>query len=252
MSPRADDAAPSPATREQVLAYLRAHPRFLHDHPEVLESLVPPAQDHGGNVVDMQHFMLGNLQKNIRSMRDKYEGLIIASRDNMSTQAQVHSAVLSLVRARGLEQFLTIITQDLLHWFDVDVVRLALESESAGFYETYYNEQNYSGISFVSPGVVDELFASGKPVVLMDQCKTRLPPQVKDGLDQIFADCADLIHSCALLRLELEDVERSAVLAFGVRHAGHFQPGQGTELLSFLARIVEHRLDQCLSELDPA
>ena len=29
-------------------------------------------------------------------------------------------------------------------------------------------------------------------------------------------------------------------IAFGTRHPGYFNPGQGTELLSFLARILEH------------
>ena len=59
-----------------------------------------------------------------------------------------------------------------------------------------------------------------------------------------------MVRSAALLRLNLPSVKRSALLAFGVRHEERFMPGQGTELLSFLARIVESRLDACLNESD--
>ena len=33
-----------------------------------------------------------------------------------------------------------------------------------------------------------------------------------------------------------------------LREKDRFQPGQGTELLTFLAQIVEHRLEACLTE----
>ena len=33
-----------------------------------------------------------------------------------------------------------------------------------------------------------------------------------------------------------------ALLIFGTRHPGYFNAGQGTELLSFLARVIEHCL----------
>lgn len=232
---------------QQVLEYLKAHPGFLNDHPELFTLLTPPAQNLGENVVDLQHYMLGNLQKNIQSLREKYDGLIVSCRDNMSTQAQVHEAVLGLMRTRDLEQLIEVITQDLVRLFDVDVVRLAVESPAAELYETYYGDQNYSGISFIEPGLVDIIAGRSEPVLLSDDTRKKFIP----GFDQVFADCHGMVRSCAMLRLTLDQTGRDALLAFGVRHAGHFHPGQGFELLSFLARIVEHKLDASLYAAEP-
>jgi uncharacterized protein YigA (DUF484 family) len=68
------------------------------------------------------------------------------------------------------------------------------------------------------------------------------------GFEQIFSDCSGITESSALLRMRLPSTQRGVLLAFGVRIKDHFHEGQGTEMLSFLAQIVEHRLDQCLSD----
>ena len=93
--------------------YLRAHPDFFKDHPDLFETIVPPSIDHGGNVVDLRHHMVGKLQTGIKSLKNKYEGLITSSRDNMSTLHQVHEAALALIRAPELEQLLERIIMDL-------------------------------------------------------------------------------------------------------------------------------------------
>ena len=46
------------ATATQVVAYLKRHPDFFAEHPEILDLLTPPAARGGTGVVDMQQFML--------------------------------------------------------------------------------------------------------------------------------------------------------------------------------------------------
>ena len=233
-------------TRKLVIDYLKKHPDFLNEHPELLEILTPPQKDMGEGVIDLQHFITHNLQKDIRSLRGKYDTLLTSARDNMSTQNQVHNAVLGLMKARSLEQLLEVITIDLPSLFGVDVVRLGMESEAAQFYDTFYSENNYSGITFIETGVVDAALGMGNEVLLCeDTRKTSIY-----GFEQIFADCDGLVESCALLRLELTQAQRNVMLAFGVRHKDRFHPGQGIDMLSFLAQIVEYRLDQCLDDAE--
>jgi uncharacterized protein YigA (DUF484 family) len=38
----------------------------------------------------------------------------------------------------------------------------------------------------------------------------------------------------------------AGLLGFGTRHPGYFNAGQGTELLTFLARVLEHCIRQWL------
>jgi uncharacterized protein YigA (DUF484 family) len=231
-------------TKQQVADYLRTHPDFLKDHPDLFEILSPPAVDHGGNVIDLRHHMVGKLQTGIKSLKNKYEGLITSSRDNMSTLHQVHEAALALIRAPQLEQLLERIIMDLPALFGVDIVRLGIESDAGEFYETKFGEQNASGVAFLEQGLIDKAMGRGKSIVLASDTAK----QFIFGFEQIFADCSGIIESCALLRMRLPSNQRGALLAFGVRIKNHFHEGQGTEMLSFLAQIVEHRLDECLND----
>lgn len=234
---------PGAPTPEAVREFLLANPDFLKGDTALLEALSTP-RDLGAGVVDFQSFLVKNLQKNSETLKNKYDVLVDFCRDNMSIQGQVHRAVLRLIQASGLEQLLEVITQDLVSLFDVDVVRLAMESEVAEQYETYYPEHNYSGIVFVVPGTVE--YAVGKKNINMIADTQKAVPV---GFEQIFSDCESLIQSCALLKLELDLTERPVILAFGVRYPDRFHPGQGIELLNFLGQIVAHQLDRYLHEM---
>ena len=150
-------ASKSDITAEQVRDYLKKHPDFLED-------FTPPARDLGEDVVDFQHHLLKNLQKNSKSLKSQYELLVDYCRDNLSAQSQVHQAALKLMQARGLEKLLEVIAIDLVSLFDVDVVRLAMESDAP--MDTSYGEEHYSGIVFIEPGIIDALFAGQKKNVL--------------------------------------------------------------------------------------
>lgn len=232
-------------TEEQVRDYLKSHPEFLKDNIEMVASLSAPERDLGNGIIDFQHYMLTNLQKDSKALKSKYDVLIEFCRDNMSVQAQVHQAALKLIRARSLEQLLEVMTIDMVGLFDVDVIRLAMESPLAQDFDAQYNEQDYSGIVAIPPGMTDMALGQKKKALLVPDCAKARPV----GFDEIFADCTGLIQSCALLRLDLEKIQKDVILAFGVRHKNRFHSGQGIELLNFLAQIVAYRLDGYLHEL---
>ena len=183
--------------------------------------------------------MLKNLQKDSRDLKGRYDLLVDFCRDNLSAQSQVHEAVLRLVRARGLESLLEVLTNDLASLFDVDVVRLAVESDAPEALTMLSVDENRSGIVFIPDGLADEALGFGKSALMVEDVQAAPFP----GLERIFAECASLVRSCILIRLPLEEMQRDVLLAFGVRHAGRFHPGQGIELLGFLADVLAHQLD---------
>ena len=243
MSAKRSEPKVTGITADQVREFLVKNPEFLKKNLDVVSDDTIPERDLGEGVVDFQHFMVKNLQKDSKALKDRYEVLVDFCRDNMSIQTQVHNAALRLIRARNLEQLLEAISQDLLNMFDVDVVRMAMESDTR--FDTSYGEQHYSGIIFVDPGTVEAALGPKKNVLLVGDCVANPTP----GLEQIFADCEDLIASCALLRLELETVGKNVLLAFGVRYKERFHSGQGIELLHFLAQIVAYQMDMYLGEM---
>lgn len=241
-NPPASSMNDSPLTEQHVLDYLRSHPDFLNNHPDVLLSLIPPEQQLQGNVEDFQHFLLERMRSELTHLKENYKGLITTSRDNMSTQSQVHFAVLELMRAHDLQSLLQILTQDLLTRFDVDLVRLLIESPVADHYDVPQLEPGLSGLRYVEPGTASAAIGEQEDCRLIADIHSRDAAGVID----LFTDCEGLVSSCALLKLELPRHERQALLIFGSRNARHFHPQMAKDMLSFLGKVIAQKLEDSL------
>jgi len=215
-------ALPSAA---QVIAFLRRHPDFLFRHPELLDIQSSPARHADGQVVDIQHFMVERLRQDVAKLRANQDEIIANSRDNLVTQERIHKAVLAMLEAETFEEFIDIITGDLVLLLEVDVVCLCIERT-----EGYHRRPKLDGLELLEQGAVDRIMGKGKQVMLRDEAV---------GDPEVFGGAAELVRSDALIRLKPSKAAPNALLAFGTRHPGYFHPGQGTELLSFLGRIIE-------------
>lgn len=237
MSPRPGKAAPrdSAPQSDEVLRYLSDNPDFLTAHPDLLTVLTPPIHRRGEGVVDMQSYMIGRLQKQVSALRSEQRELIAASRGNMASQARVHSAALALLEARTLEHLIEVVATDLANLLDVDVVTLCVESDSAG-------GAGADGVFAIPAGRVDELLGEGHDVAFQGD---------GDAEPGLFDAAAPLVKSSALVRLRINGTSPPAVLALGSRERGRFHPGQGTEPLCFLGRVVARCLREWL-DLPPS
>lgn len=113
---------------DEIVAYLRDHPAFLIDHPDLLTLLTPPSHHSGKGVVDMQQFMIERLQGNVEQHHRDQSELLSASRRNLSSQSRIHGAALEIIAAQDFEQMVEVITTDLAVRIDADVARLCVES----------------------------------------------------------------------------------------------------------------------------
>jgi uncharacterized protein YigA (DUF484 family) len=210
---------------DEVVAYLRRHPDFLVEHPELLATLTPPALQRGDSVVDMQHFMLQRLRSDIARLKAQQRALITTSRSNLTSQNRIHAAVLALIGASSFEQLLQIVTTDLAVLLDVDVVTIGVESASSK-----QPRLPLHGIQILRPGTVDDLLGSERGTLLCADTP---------GEPALFGSAAGLVRSQALLRLDVSAHAPVGLLCIGTRRPDKFHPGQGVELLSFLARVTE-------------
>jgi uncharacterized protein YigA (DUF484 family) len=214
---------PTPA---QVAAYLRRHPDFLIRHPEVLDGMKPPMRSRGAGVVDLQHFMVERLRGEIQRLRSEQDDLVAVSRDNISTQSRVHKAVLALLSAPSFEHLIEVVTTDLALLLDVDVVSLCIEGADEPLPRI-----GMGGVHLLEPGTVDRLLGAKRAVLLRADA---------DPEEAVFGGAASLVRSDALVRLAVGSTTPAGLIAFGTRHPGFFNGNQGTELLTFLARVLEH------------
>lgn len=214
-----------PVSEADIVAYLRQHPDFLIDHGELLEILTPPSRQRGERVVDMQQFMLQHQRAEIARLKNQQRTLVATSRANLASQSRVHAAVLALLAANSFEQLIQTVTTDLAVLLDADVVTIAVESTGA-----QRPRLTHQGVQILAPGTVDSVLGgSDRDVVLRGDA---------EGDPTFFGDGAGLVRSAALLRLQVSTAAPAGLLCIGMRRAGKFHGGQGTELLCFLARTL--------------
>lgn len=223
--PAGGGALAQPVSGDQVAAYLRRHPEFLAQHPDLLDVLRPPARDRGEGVVDLQHFMVERLRRELSEMSALRDDLVATGRSNLATQARVHEAILALLRARSFAEFVETITTDLAVILDLDVVTIGVEQAADGA-----AWKPVAGVYCLKAGSVDALLGPAGNLLLRED--TTGDPGIFDG-------AAGLVRSDALIRLTIGGSTPPALLALGSRQSGAFHAGQGTELLSFLSRVLE-------------
>ncbi len=221
----AEDAGPSAA---QVDGYLRRHPDFLARHPELLKLLTPPDCRRGDGVLDLQSYMVDRLRDEVAEITAARDALVQAGRSNLTAQARVHKAVLALLSAKSFEQLIELVTTDLALALDLDAVTLGVERS-----ERSLPPVRLDGLYQLEPDTVDQLVGKGRALMLRGKTK---------GDPMIFGAAAGLVASEALIRLDISPATPAALLALGSRRPDQFQQGQGTELLSFLAGVLE----QCI------
>jgi len=225
-------SAASPTARpiadDEVAEYLRRHPDFLSERPELMRVLTPPARRNGDGVVDLQQFMIERLRAEVTRLKKNQRVLIGANRAHRIRQTRINEAVIDLLAARTFEEVIQTLTTDLAVRLDVDAVALCVEAEDPNVPGV-----TRGGVRILRPGTIDSVMGHSSDVVLGISAA---------GDRRIFRQAAGLVQSNALLRLRVSPLAPSGLLALGSRDATRFQDGESTELLDFLARVVESTL----------
>ncbi|MEM6811346.1 MAG: DUF484 family protein [Pseudomonadota bacterium] len=209
---------------EEIIDYLRNHPKFLQQNPEVCDLLTPPKEAGGKNVTDFQSFLINRLKSDKEKVLEKTQEIVENARSNMNNQQRIHAAVLRLLEARNFEEFIDIITMDLSAMLDTDISVLLVESNGHDIPHIHS-----TGIRVLPEGTIDK-WMEGQNVLLQADI---------GGLEAIYGGGANLVQSQALLRVDISMNTPPAILAFGSRDPQMFQPDQGTEMVQFLALVVE-------------
>jgi uncharacterized protein YigA (DUF484 family) len=207
-----------------VVAYLRQNPNFLVEHSELFEVLTPPALRLGDRVVDMQHFMLERQRAEIGRLKAQQRALIATTRANLASQSRIHGAALALLAAQSFEQLIQIVTTDLAVLLDADVITIGVEQIGP-----QRRRLSHNGVQILEAGTVERVLGPDREVALHSEVA---------GDPKLFGSGAGLVRSAAIVRLSVSAAAPPGLLCIGNRRAGKFHPGQGTELLGFLARTL--------------
>ena len=226
---------PSSLGDDDIAQFLLDNPDFFSRNPEVLVQMQGPmTQENADGVVDFQSALVDKLRDEITNLTACAQDVIETSRTNMTYLTRTHAAVLALLSAQDGAHMARIITDDLPLLLDVDVVAFGFEQDiksEAGL--------RLPGARMYPMGYLDAQIGEGGDVAL-----------VRDMLDDgtVFGDNNVLVHSAALARLRPSATTGGGMIALGSSVSGAFHPGQGTDLLNFLARSAEKLFQKWLAK----
>ena len=209
---------------DSVADYLSRNPDFFTGRPDLLAGMEVPARFTGDGIVDMQRYQVERHRIEIEDLRNCAQEVIETSRSNMSVQTRTHAAVLAMIGVSNAAQLFRVIADDLPLLLDVDVVVLAFEESDSPAAAVKAAEVRRLG-----KGAVDALLGPDQNV--------RLYKEIKDD-GALFGSASGLVRSAAVARIRPARRVPAGIVALGTRGAS-FRPSQGTELIGFLARVME-------------
>jgi uncharacterized protein YigA (DUF484 family) len=210
-----------------VAEYLRRHPQFLEDFPELAMMLTLPREQ--GPVASLASYQLDVLRQKNRELERRLSELYEVAGENEQLMVHVHSLSVSLLRARSLEEAVRSVTAGLTEDFHTDLVRLLLFRDGTDLPQ----EADWL---ILEPGGADTLPVFAEFLARQEPLVGRL---AADKLEYLFGEHADEVHSAVLMRLG--DV---GMLAIGSGNANRFHPGIGTVFLKLISEAVTAALSR--------
>jgi Uncharacterized protein conserved in bacteria len=223
MTDTAIDGDIKPAT---VASYLRRHPAFLVDYPDLANELTLPSAN--GPAASLAVHQLRTLREKNAELEARLRDLSTIAGDNEGLMRRVHGLMLALLGAGGMEETVRSVVRRLTDDFQSERVRLVFFGDLVGLPDEPWLLREPRGAA----GLPE--FASflehGDPVA------GRLAP---DKLHRLFGDAAPDVRSAALMRIGPD-----ALLAIGSADADRFHPGMGTLFLDMISTTVGSAIER--------
>jgi uncharacterized protein YigA (DUF484 family) len=204
----------------EVASYLRRHPDFLTEFPDLALALVLPREQ--GQAASLASYQLDVLRDKNRELNRRLHELIEIAHENQLLMVRVHTLTLALMRSTSLPETLNAVVAALTEDFNTDLVRIVLFRADGDLPAAEWLLIEPEGAGAMP--VFSEFLKRAEPLC------GRLH---QDKLDALFGGRVGEVASAVLL-----PVDGVGMLAVGSQDANRFHPGMGTVFLKLIAEAV--------------
>lgn len=219
-----------------IRALILHDPNLILEDQELMQALLAAdSRAYGRKVVDLRGVLVERLEERLDRLQDTHREVLAAAYDNVAGMNQVHRACLALLEPPDFEGFLAVLTRDVAPILAVEVIRLALEVPGAEGGTGIGPGALRDAVVGLPRGGIDGYLTHGRNVAPRPVTLRRASAQRPD----IYGQAATAVQSEALLRLDLGVTGPVGLLALGATDQRRFNAEQGTDLLAFLAGVLE-------------
>ena len=203
---------------DDVAQFLRTHPQFFDQHPELLESILVP-HPHGGRAIALSERQMLGLREKVKLLEGKLGELVQFAEENDAISEKVHRLSLALLAARDFASTVQALYFHLREDFAVPHVALRVWGKTL--------PDGAPEGSPVEDGLRDTVEALGAP-----QCG----PAAGSPFLPWFREAQDHVRSVALV--PLGQTRSFGLLAFGSEDPQRFYVEMGTLFLRRIGELV--------------
>jgi len=203
----------------EVATWLRRHPQFLKQFPDLALSLVVPREE--GPAASLASYQLEVLRDKNRELSRRLQDLFANAQENERLAVRTHQLALGLMRQESAATTLQAMVASLQEDFQGDLVRIVLFHDIDGL-EAEWLQVLPRDDARLAP--FRDAIAEGEPIC------GRLHPD-KHAL--LYGMRADEVQSSALL-----PVDGVGMVAVGSRDPNRFFPGMGTLFLRMMGETL--------------
>lgn len=200
----------------EVAAWLRRHPKFLQQFPDLAISMVVPRED--GPAASLASYQLEVLRDKNRELSRRLQDLYAVSQDNERLAVRTHQLTLALMRPGSAAGVARAMVATLAEDFSGDLVRVVLFDAVPGLGNEDWLQVIPRDDARLEPFL--DCIRDGEPLC------GRLHPD-KQAL--LYGTRVDEVASTALL-----PIEGIGLVAVGSRDPNRFYPGMGTLFLRMM------------------
>lgn len=210
-------------TETDVVRFLRQHPHFFEEHPNLLKSL--HLKHDSGDAVSLIERQNHILRKENTDLIDRLNNFINVAQRNDKLFLNLQALVLDLISCESLNELCQALNNGLCERFDVDAVEVVLTNRPAAEGDHWLYSDSRTLAEHFASTVEDNRNACGE-----------YTPEARAMLFN-----SDQIASIALGALS-NGTSNIGLIALGSRSARHFRSGTDTLFLGHLAQVVSHLL----------
>lgn len=205
-------------TAMDVASYLRRHPEFLNEFPDIALALRLP-REHG-QTASLASYQLDVLRDKNRELNRRLHELVENAHENEQLMIRVHMLTLSLMKATSLAESVHRVIAGLTEDFHTDLVRLVV----------FQADADLPAADWLIVEPLDARPAFTEFLARREPLCGRLQ---QDKLDALFGERAGEVRSAVLM-----PIDGLGMLAIGSHETDRFHPGMGTVFLKLIAEAI--------------
>ena len=212
------------SAEELVQKFLKKNKNFFIKHPELLKELQFPLKDEGSDkVIDLQVYRYKKINQENIDLQNQMTQILLAGKSHIQSQKRILKSSLKILNSKSLAKVFSVILSDF---------KLLLGCEYINCFSTNNN---------VSINEVQKIDTRVAKSYFRDKAITNLNQNPK-GVLLFFPNKSPQIKSYILLKINFQ--EDMFVVAMGSKDINKFNPDQQVDLIEYLIKIIEIKINQ--------